>query len=334
MDQRSSELEKNTEKGLEKIENGVSKLEQKTSDDLETNVDITGDIAEEPEQIKEQIEETRNQMSETISAIEEKLSFANISDQVSDHISSAVTTAKDAVYDAAFKKVKNIMKSVSKEFEDFSENFGEAGTYVVKSARQNPLPLALIGLGLGMLLVYKTTSGSDKKSGGKKRHKYDDGNRGKSTFKQFADTSGDYLNTAQKKVGDAAGSAYEGVSTAAASAYEGVTGAAVSAYEGASSFAGSTGEQVQTVARKAQSRYEDTLQENPLAIGAMALAVGAAVGLSIPISSYENQFMGETKDNLFQTAEDTAREALSKVQESAGDFISNVREEAKGKANG
>ena len=41
-------------------------------------------------QIRSQIEETRSQMSETIDAIQDKLSFANISEQVKDQVSEQI----------------------------------------------------------------------------------------------------------------------------------------------------------------------------------------------------------------------------------------------------
>jgi hypothetical protein len=47
-----------------------------------------GDTPVEAEQLREQIEETRRGMGETIDAIQEKLSFSNISEQVQAQVSS------------------------------------------------------------------------------------------------------------------------------------------------------------------------------------------------------------------------------------------------------
>ena len=59
-------------------------------------LDLTAQEApEETEHIKAQIEETRNQMGETIDAIQERLSFANISEQVSETVGNAIESAKD-----------------------------------------------------------------------------------------------------------------------------------------------------------------------------------------------------------------------------------------------
>ena len=37
------------------------------------------------------------------------------------------------------------------------------------------------------------------------------------------------------------------------------------------------------------------LEDNPLALGALAVAVGAAVGFAIPSTRYEGQLMGEAR---------------------------------------
>lgn len=55
------------------------------------------------------------------------------------------------------------------------------------------------------------------------------------------------------------------------------------------------------------------LQESPLAIGAMALAVGAGLGLAVPKSSYENQLSGKTRDDLVGKVQGQAQDIAQKV---------------------
>jgi phage-related protein len=342
MDQRPGELDNNAT-GI------AARTDDSNKDVLEINA-TTGDVPDDPEQIKEQIEQTRSNMSETIDAIQEKLSFSNISDQVkeisdhvkegvSEHISNAVETAKDAVYEATIGKAENFMQTVTKGLSNVSESMGEAGTYVVSSARRNPLPLALIGLGIGMLLM-QSRSTSSYTNGGRRKGNNRGGNEGNSTFRQVASTTTGALSSAQKAVGNVAGTAYEGVgnvagtayqgvTNAAGTAYEGVANAATSAYQGVTSLASTTGEQVQHLTRRAQTQYEQTLEENPLAIGAIALAVGAIVGLSIPSTQYENEWMGDSRENLVQSVEGAAREAFEKAQDVVGEVTKTVQEQAK-----
>jgi hypothetical protein len=316
------------------------------------------DLPNDPEQIKDEIEQTRAKMGETIDAIQEKLSLSNISEQVkeqvSEHISNAVETAKGAVYEATIGKAGNIMQNVSKGLTNVTDTMGDAGTYVVRTARSNPLPLALIGLGIGMLIFQSRSRNYSERryeeygdgGGGQRNLRGGDRTQGStSMFRQVADTGGRALSTAKDTVTGAAGTAYEGVtgaastaykgvSTAATTAYQGVSHAASSAYQGATHLASTTGEQISTVARKGYNQYERTMEENPLAVGAIALALGAVVGLALPATQYENQWVGEYKENLVQAVEESAREALGKVQEVAGEVTKTVREQAQGQAGG
>src|SRR6188768_2418705 len=117
------------------------------------------DSPAEAEHLKGQIEATRNQMGETIDAIQDKLSFSNLSEQVSEHVSNAVETAKDAVYDATIGKAASMMKNISGDISNSS---------IIRTAKNNPFPFVLIGLGTG-LLAYQAYAGGRQKS---RRHDF------------------------------------------------------------------------------------------------------------------------------------------------------------------
>jgi hypothetical protein len=328
MDQKSSKLDndvidKNVNNdvltGSRDITAYSSTQENNYIEERDTDVNLESS-SDEPEEIKAQIEETRSQMSETINAIEEKFNFSKISEQVkegvSEQITNALDTAKDAVYDATIGKAENIMQSVSK---GFSDNFGDAGSYVVKSAKGNPLPLALIGIGIGMLFMQRNRSRShdyDYKTNDYRRNyaagEYTQTNQNKTMDRQTSSNTGGVLANAQETVSNVASSAYGGVSSLASKTGE---------------QAVNLGSQVQKVARQTHSQYEQTLKENPLIVGAVALALGAAVGLTIPETEYENQWMGESKENLVQSVEGVARDAFTKVQEVAGEITNTVNKQ-------
>lgn len=323
------------------------------TDSTETPSD---EITDETEQIREQIEETRGNLGETINAIQEKLSFSNISEQVkgevSEHITSAFNTAKNSVYDATLGQVGTIMSYVNKGMDKFGKS------KVGRSAYQQPLALSLIGLGVGMILV----NGFSKKDKTKKNYRYD--YRGEENYNDYerrgisssSSSSSNERSTfdrARGAVGDYAGQAYEGAGNAvgAVGEYAGKAGGAVSDYTGkavdavgeyagkvsetVSDYAGSAYEQVGNLGAKAkdyagsaQDQYEHYMDENPLAVGAVAIALGAAVGMAFPSTRYENKLMGETREQLMQKAQDTAREAIGKVQEAAGNVTETVKQVA------
>ena len=66
------------------------------------------------------------------------------------------------------------------------------------------------------------------------------------------------------------------------------------------------------------------LRENPLTTGALAVGLGAAVGLAIPETRKEHEVMGEARDTVVGKAQEKAQEAQQKVQ--------RVAEEAQGAA--
>ncbi len=65
------------------------------------------------------------------------------------------------------------------------------------------------------------------------------------------------------------------------------------------------------------SRFGQALRENPLAVGAVAVAAGTAVGLVLPSTKFENEYIGETSGMLVDKAEEMARGALDKVKDAA-----------------
>ena len=99
-------------------------------------------IRDETEKIRERIEETREEMGETIQALEEKLSFENISEQASEKASEVYQTAKKEIYDATIGKAGKIMKNVGKKI-------NKSG--ILDKAADNALPLFFISLGAGLL---------------------------------------------------------------------------------------------------------------------------------------------------------------------------------------
>lgn len=302
------------------------------SEESNINTDVTSDeTSDETEELRSQIEDTRSQMSETIDAIQEKLSFSNISeqvkDEVSEHINSAIQTAKESVYGATLGKVGNIMNFVNKGMNEFAE------ADVMRSAKKNPLAISLIGLGFGMLLMngyskksksYRYTSNYDSDRTGGFRTGEFSGNENQSMMSSAQDRISNARDAIGGTVSSAAGAVSGTVSDAAGAVSGTVSGVASKAYEQVGNF----GSQARDLAGTAQDQYEYYIEENPLAVGAVALAIGAAVGMSIPSTRFEGELMGETRDNLLQKAQDTARDTIGKVQKVAGSVTETVKQAA------
>jgi ElaB/YqjD/DUF883 family membrane-anchored ribosome-binding protein len=84
------------------------------------------------------------------------------------------------------------------------------------------------------------------------------------------------------------------------------------------------GEQARYQAQRASGGFQRMLRENPLAVGALGVGVGAAVGLAIPETAKEHEVMGEDRDTLVEKAQD----AQERVQQVAQEAQSAAQQEA------
>ncbi len=92
--------------------------------------------------------------------------------------------------------------------------------------------------------------------------------------------------------------------------------------------AGQLSGQAQEQAQRAKGDFQQMLQENPLAVGALAAGLGAAVGFSVPETEKENQVMGEARDNLVERGKERAEELKPRVRRVAEQAQSAAKEEA------
>ena len=56
------------------------------------------------------------------------------------------------------------------------------------------------------------------------------------------------------------------------------------------------------------------IEENPIALGLVALALGGAAALAIPETRKEHQVMGEARDALIETAQAKGQDVVEKAQ--------------------
>ncbi|WP_062208793.1 DUF3618 domain-containing protein [Aureimonas sp. AU12] len=143
--------------------------------------------------------------------------------------------------------------------------------------------------------------------------------------RQGATSAGDSVSSAASDaagaVSDAASSAAGAVSDAASSVASGVShlgheasDAAHRAAEAGYRSASYAGERVSDYGARAKRTFLDTLQEEPLILGAVAVAIGAAIGAAFPSTRTEDEWLGETRDRLRDEAIDYGRDAVQKAE--------------------
>ena len=105
----------------------------------------------EAERIKEDIERTRANMSGTIDEIQERLNPTHL-----------VQQAKDSVRDATANKVKGALNSAGQAAKRAVGQAQTTGTRAVSTARQNPVPAALMASGIAWLMSRRLASRRDQ----------------------------------------------------------------------------------------------------------------------------------------------------------------------------
>ncbi len=262
-------------------------------------------------QIRAKIEDTRSEMGETLGEIQERLSVANISEQVSEQVNSAIETVKTTAYDATVGKAVNFMSGVENELRR---------TTVGRTVMNNPIPFVLIGAGTAMLLMSMRDRDNSRSGRFGRTVEFGalTGTKGRGeTGEGVADKAKHAYENAAETAKDTYDGVYDSVAGAAGSAYDSVAGAADSTFSGAAGLVSKAKHSVGDLGHKAQDSYEYYAEEKPLTLAAAAVAVGAAIGFAIPSSRYESRVMGETRDNLWEKAEGAAGELVEQVKETA-----------------
>jgi ElaB/YqjD/DUF883 family membrane-anchored ribosome-binding protein len=270
--------------------------------------------------IKHEIERTRVEMSETIGEIQDRLR--------PDHL---LQQAKDGVREAAAGKVRNIMSSAGEKASVAANRARGAGEYLTDYAKAHPVRMAITIGAVAAFWVMRSRNRSDMWYDGSAATEswddsdsYDDGRSLRSRVGEYAasarDTASEYASTAKQAAGEYASSARQAVGEYASSARETVGEYAGAARENARYAS----KRVRTAASTATSTADDWVRENPFAAGAVALAIGALIGMSMPSTEIENRAMGETRDQAWQRARRAAANLTDNVTRKVESVAENL----------
>jgi hypothetical protein len=211
--------------------------------------------------------------------------------------------------------------------------------------RHNPIPAALIGIGLGWLWASNrghslATRRYDPLDEGY-HTPYDEatwgraGGAGNGMDGEIDSTSyvpGSTRSGAREKLSQV----QEGISRAAEHVQESVgdlagrvQGTMSEAASRARESAGNLGRRAGDYTHQMATSCQSMIQERPLAVGAMALGLGAAVGMLIPSTYRENRLMGEARDQMVDKVQDTAQDLAHRAQIVAEEAMDTAAEEAR-----
>jgi ElaB/YqjD/DUF883 family membrane-anchored ribosome-binding protein len=188
------------------------------------------------------------------------------------------------------------------------DSYDEEGNTFTSFISEHPVSAALIGAGVGLLIagsVGATRSGSDSSAYG--------------------------------------GDSYNNLASRAQNLNEGAQGTAGQRQEEARDKAGKYTQRLRESAQHVRGRAQDYAQEYtqktkgglghiveeyPLAVGAVAALVGAAIGFMAPSSRVENRVLGGTRDTLMEQAQERFRDVRQVAEEAVSEAKNTLQEEA------
>ena len=211
---------------------------------------------------------------------------------------------------------------------------GQAGQFAGNLGRQvrdNPLPAVLIGAGIAMLLVNKNShsSGSVHPDDWHSERRYRTLEEARwNTARKPNESDADYedrLHSAyagaldlKQKAGEAAhefkarvSQTVDGAREAAHSVRERLSSAASNAKSYLNHKAHQASDRVGDMKHGAQNFYDDS----PLSAGAIALAIGALLGGSMPLSDTERDALAGVADKAARTGADLAQRGAKMVED-------------------
>jgi hypothetical protein len=218
-------------------------------------------------------------------------------------------------------------------FDEASRAMGSTGQQILskfaEQAKENPLPLAVMGVGLAWLMTssnkrqhepYGTSSLYERRSFAP----------GGSSLDSGGSSLGDKMRDARDHAGDAVAGAKDRMHDAMSS----VGHAGHSAAHSVSSAAHTAADKTVEYGRRAQEGFWTMLEREPLLIGGLAVVVGAAIGAALPSTEAEDRIVGEKRDELMERGKEVVQEGMQKAGQVAQAALETAKSEAKGMTGG
>lgn len=201
-------------------------MERHTHSERDIGVSGNGRDSDSPDELQEDIHRTRERIDETLDAIKQQLSPGDLVSQL-------------------LSMFRGEGRGPS-----MSSKAGDVLSSLAHTVKENPIPVALIGIGL---------LGLARDGGGRSR--------------SFASSStGDVAEKLQEKAGEAREKVEDKVSEAREALERG--------YE----------------------KVRDRIEDDPIVLGALGIALGAALGAGLPSTRIEDEKLGEKRDELVAKA--------------------------------
>ena len=263
--------------------------------DINNTSKLRDDARKDPATLEREIDQTRANMDRTLGALERKFSPGQLLDQA--------------------------MEFARENGGEFANNFG-------RSVKENPVPALLTAVGIAWMVASSNRPKPALADAYGDRYARDDFNAvdfDDTGYEDDADDQNEGLaDKAQRLKASAEGTLSEAgqrVKSAAQRARQKLTGTKDTVSEGLRRTSGTA--QVQT--QRVREGFNSLLTEQPLLLGALGIAVGAAIGAALPPTEQEDRLFGSARDKAVSEVKQRGTETYEQVR----DKVNAVGDEAK-----
>ena len=250
-------------------------------------------LTKDAETLEREINQTRAEMNQTLDALEHKLTAGQLLDQC---------------------------------LKFFGKTGGEIGSSIGNSVKENPVPFLLTATGVAWMMFgpdrSKRHSGYDVSGYSEERY------AGTYTDDLYDDGSGSGIGNKVRAGATAAGNQ---LSRSKEALREGVSKTSKTVKDAVSSTSGAVKDSLnrttvaaQNKAVQAKEHFNVMLEEQPLLLGFLGVAVGAAIGFMLPHTEQEDQLVGEVRDKAIAKAKDFGAQSYQQARNIAEQKIAGT----------
>jgi len=198
--------------------------------------------------------------------------------------------------------------------------------------RDNPMALALVGSGLAWLMMGSGSSGARHRTARRSSEPA-------ATYRAASPTSqhaggeqssgiGSMASKGSEAIRKAGASAGSSIGEAASSATDTLRATAHDVRDAAGDYLSQASHATSDAAAQVKNSFLDALEREPLVLGALGVAVGAAIGAMLPATRTEQEYLGPTGEKMRHAAEAALSEGVDKASHIASDVYAAAKDEA------
>jgi len=197
------------------------------------------------------------------------------------------------------------------------------------AVQANPVPAALIGMGALWMLMGggRTTAAAAMISGGASRAA-DTLAPVTNAVASGAGKIGEGLASLASRASDAVGDTLASTQDAVASAADQLTSSAAEVPGSMRKNTDSMAKSTSALAGSVQSNLAETFERQPLLVGLVGIAVGAAIATAFPKTQIEEEYVGETAAKAKEKVQSLVEQQSESLQKTASRTLEAVKDEA------